>query len=288
MSRSSYDRYLTVFSPDGRLYQVEYAFKAITSDGFTSVAVKGKDSAVVCTQRKIPDKLLEPSTVTHIFKITQEIGCIMTGRIADARSQVQKARAEAAEFKYKYGYAITPDLLAKRIANVNQVYTQRAAMRPLGISMILVGIDPDSDRGPQIYKIDPAGYYVGFRATAAGTKQTEAINFLEKHFKKKGNSNTTTSTTDSSSTTTTPSGPPLSEISPDAATIQAEEISRTMTREETIHLAVETLSTVLAQDLKANEIEIGIVEDKQGEEGRFRTMDEAEIAIILDALAEKD
>jgi 20S proteasome subunit alpha 1 len=142
MSRSSYDRMLTVFSPDGRLYQVEYAFKAINTSGLTAIAIRGKDCSVVCTQRKIPDKLLDPSTVTHIFKLTAEIGCIMTGRIgaffilptyrssdltsylsfaADAKAQVQRAISEAANFKYKYGYNITPDLLAKRIANVSKL-----------------------------------------------------------------------------------------------------------------------------------------------------------------------
>lgn len=250
MSRSSYDRYLTIFSPDGRLYQVEYAFKAINTAGLTSIAVRGKDCSVVVGQKKVPDKLIDASSVTNIFNLTPEIGCIMTGRVADARAQVQRAKMEAADFKYKYGYAITPDLLAKRMANMNQVYTQRAAMRPYGVSMILVGID--AERGPQIFKIDPAGYYVGFRATAAGVKQTEATNFLEKQFKK---SSTTTTGDAASAVPEAPAGASAT----DAAALEAEHISSNLTMQQTLDLAVNTLATVLAQDLKPSELEVAIV-----------------------------
>ncbi|KAF8075933.1 20S proteasome subunit [Lyophyllum atratum] len=246
MSRTSYDRYLTVFSPEGRLYQVEYAFKAISGSGHTAVAVRG---------RILPDKLLDASTITHLFSITPTIGCVMTGLVADARSQVARARGEAAEFRYKYGYEITPDALAQRLANINQVYTQRAAMRPLGIAMVLIGIDPEF--GPQCFKLDPAGYFVGFHATAAGQKQQEAMNHLEKKWKKLDSGR-----------------------------------GKTLTRDEVIEMAIEAMSTVHATDYKPGELEIGITSNSPDEDektqGLWRVMREAEIEEHLLAYAEKD
>ncbi|KAG1467253.1 hypothetical protein G6F56_004510 [Rhizopus delemar] len=167
----------------------------------------------------------------------------MTGMIADARSQVTRARQEAAEFRYKYGYEIPTDMLAKRVANINQVYTQQAAMRPYGVSMILIGYDDEF--GPQLYKCDPAGYFVGYKATSAGAKQQEALNHLEKKLKK---------------------NPELN-------------------MEDTIELAITTLSTILAVDFKASEIEIGVVTK---DDTNFRTLSTDEIDDHLQRIVEKD
>lgn len=250
---AGFDRHITIFSDQGRLYQVEYAFKAITAANITSIGVRGKNCAVVLSQKKVPDKLIDPSSVSHIFKLSPSVGCVMTGSIADARASVNRARGEAAEFKYKNGYEMPCDVLAKRLANINQVYTQRAYMRPLGVAQTLISVD--SEYGPQLYKCDPAGYYVGYKATASGPKQQEALNHLEKKLKNKE--------------------------------------CAEGTWEDVVELGISALSTVLSVDFKKGELEVGIVGgpkagDTEGTDPLFRALTEDEIEERLQAISEKD
>ncbi|KAF6776887.1 hypothetical protein AHF37_03481 [Paragonimus kellicotti] len=187
-SASGFDRFMTIFSPDGRLFQVEYSLKAVSVDGLISVGVRGDDCAVVASQLKLPDKLIERESVTRLFRLTDSTGCIMTGMIPDCRAQVHRARAEAAEFKYKHGYEMPCDVLVRRIGEINQVYTQSAEMRPLGCAMLAISFDQEYGK-PMLYKVDPSGFVAGHKAVAVGDKQVPAMTYLEKEIRKKENYN---------------------------------------------------------------------------------------------------
>lgn len=224
----------------------EYAFKAVNSANITSLGIRGKDCAVVVSQKKVPDKLLDPASISYIFQISPSVGCVMTGQIADAKAFVSRAQSEAAEFAYKNGYEMPCDALAKRLANINQVYTQRAYMRPLGVTITLISID--DELGPQLFKCDPAGYYVGYKATATGPKQQEVMNQLEKKLKKK-------------------------------------EYAQGDWKQVT-EFAIATLSNALSVDFRKNDIEIGVV-GIDGDP-KFRKLTVEEIDERLVSLAEQD
>jgi len=224
MSRdSNYDHHISIFSPQGRLYQMEYAFKAATtSSGLTGVAVRGKNSSVVVTQKKVPDRLMDPKSVSHMYSITPKIGCLATGRTPDCKAQIQRARYEAADFQFKYGYSIPVHVLARRIADIAQVNTQSASMRPLATVCLLIGVD--DEKGPQVFKVDCAGHYLPFFAAASGSKEQEAVNFLEKRV----------------------------------------EAMKEYDADETVRTAIMCLGTVLGSDFRGTEIEVAVVEGTEG------------------------
>lgn len=251
MSRGSsagYDRHITVFSPEGRLFQVEYAFKAVKAPGITSIAVRGKDTVCAVTQKKVPDKLIDPSSVTSVFQISEHHGCIATGVITDAKAMVQRARSEAADFKFDYAYEIPVEYLARRVADENQIYTQHAYMRPLGVSMIIMGMD--EEEGPSLFKCDPAGHYVGYKACAAGAKEQEAFNFLQNKFKTKEG-----------------------------------EAPIELSESDTIQTAIAALQNVLSADFKPEEIEVAVVSKTKP---KFHLLTAKEVEDHLTALAERD
>ncbi|CAI2354633.1 unnamed protein product [Caenorhabditis sp. 36 PRJEB53466] len=182
-SSAGFDRHITIFSPEGRVYQVEYAFKAINTMNLTAVAVKGKEAAVIAVQKRVPESLMVPENITSVFQISPTVGCCAIGILPDALYQVKRARGEAGSFKYKNGYDMPCELLAKRMADLNQYYTQNAEMRCLGVALIFISYD--DEKGPEVFRVDPAGYFRGMRAVSVGVKQGQATTFLEKKIKKK-------------------------------------------------------------------------------------------------------
>lgn len=184
MSRGSsagYDRHITIFSPEGRLFQVEYAMKAIKHVGINCVAVRGDDSVVVVCQHKVPDKQLDGTSVSSLYKISDTVGAAIIGHPGDCRFQCQKARQECHEFRHKFAYDVPVEYLARRMGDIAQIYTQHAYMRPIGAATVFIGIDEEV--GPQLYVADCTGVALGYKATSVGPKETEAKNMLEKRLK---------------------------------------------------------------------------------------------------------
>ena len=163
------DKMMKVFSPDGRIYQMEYAFKAIQMSGMTSIAINGKDSVVVCCAKKVPDKLIVPESVSNIFSISDHCGAIIVGNMNDARYMITWLRQQASEHKLKFAYEAPIHMLAKRLGQYLQKYSQYASMRPFCVNVTLVGCDEEF--GPQCFRIDPSGQSIGFRAVSTGSKE---------------------------------------------------------------------------------------------------------------------
>lgn len=175
----AYDRAITVFSPDGRLFQVEYAREAVKR-GTTTVGVKFKNGVVLIVDKRLSSKLIEPESIEKIFKIDSHIGCATSGLVADARALVDRARIECQVNSFNYGEDLAVESLVKKLCDFKQSYTQYGGVRPFGTAMLIAGIDAG---GPHLYETDPSGALMAYKAGGIGAGRNEVMEVFEKEYK---------------------------------------------------------------------------------------------------------
>ena len=181
-AQQGYDRAITVFSPDGRLYQVEYAIETVKR-GTIAIGIKTKDGIIFAADER-PRKLQIVDSPQKLFKIDQHIGVAAAGYIPDARGQVSDARFFSQSSKLVYDEPVDVETVTKHIADQCQQYTQYAGARPIGVALIIGGIDKN---GNSLFLTDPSGTYVPYNAIAIGADSDKVTEFLKKNYKEEMN-----------------------------------------------------------------------------------------------------
>jgi len=174
----AYDRAITVFSPDGRLFQVEYAMELVNR-GATILAVRCSGGVVIGAEETV-DPLEESEYSWKIFKIDEHVGAAIVGLSSDARILIDQARVHAQSNKLTYDEPIDTEVVTKRICDVKQLYTQHAGVRPFGVSMIFAGVDKT---GSRVFGTHPSGTYRGYKARAEGAGRETVFNILKEEYK---------------------------------------------------------------------------------------------------------
>jgi len=226
LTRYEYDRGVNTFSPEGRLFQVEYAIEAIKL-GSTAVGLQTKDGIILAVEKRLTSPLLEPSSVEKIAEIDSHIGAAMSGLVADARTLVDHARVEAQNHRFTYDEPIGVEALTQGVCDLALAFgegsdgeAEKRMSRPFGVALLLGGYD-DLD-GPQLFFSDPAGTYVRYQAKAIGAGSEGAQSNL------------------------------------------AESYSENMTLEEAEDLALSTLKQVMEEKISNENVELARVTSEKG------------------------
>ncbi|WP_336330532.1 MULTISPECIES: archaeal proteasome endopeptidase complex subunit alpha [unclassified Haloarcula] len=176
--QQAYDRGITIFSPDGRLYQVEYAREAVKR-GTASIGVRTSDGVVLAVDKRIRSPLMERSSVEKIHKADDHIGIASAGHVADARQLIDFARRQAQVNQLRYGEPVGVETLTKEITDYIQQYTQVGGARPFGVALIIGGI---VNGEPRLFETDPSGTPYEWKALAVGADRGDIRDYLEEHY----------------------------------------------------------------------------------------------------------
>ncbi|KAF8317031.1 20S proteasome subunit [Cantharellus anzutake] len=173
---SGYDLSASTYSPDGRIFQVEYANKAVENSG-TAIGLRVNDGIVLALEKLVHSKLLVPGSNRRIQSVDRHIGMATAGLLADGRHLASRAFDEALNYRETYRAPTTLKALAERLGLYVQAYTLYSSVRPFGVSAVLGAIDKE---GPQLYVVEPSGIYHGYHGAAVGKGRQLAKTELEK------------------------------------------------------------------------------------------------------------
>ena len=177
-SQQAYDRGITIFSPDGRLYQVEYAREAVKR-GTASIGVRTPEGVALVADRSVRSSLIEPESIEKLHKIDNHVGVASAGHVADARKLVDFARERSQVEQLRYDQSIGVETLAKEITDTIQEHTQTGGARPFGVSLLIGGTENGE---PRLYEADPSGVATEWKAVAVGGDRDVIQDFLEERY----------------------------------------------------------------------------------------------------------
>jgi len=186
LARSEYDRGVNTFSPEGRIFQVEYAIEAIKL-GSTAIGICTSEGVVLVVEKRITSCLMEPSTIEKIAEVDKHIGLACSGLTADSKTLIDRARVEAQNHWFTYNEKMSVESIAQGVSNLaikfgdSEADDDAAMSRPFGVALLFAGVD---HKGPQLYLMDPSGTYVQYDAKAIGSGSEGAQQTLVEMYNK--------------------------------------------------------------------------------------------------------
>ena len=175
---AAYDRAITVFSPEGELYQVKYATKA-AERGTLGVGIVYDGGVLLAADKRVNSKLLVSPTLEKLFVVDDHIAILYSGLVGDARVLAEYARDIAEQHRVLYDEPISVGKLVREVAKIKQAYTQYGGTRPFGVSFLVAGYNAH----PRLFETQPSGTLLEYRADAIGNKKYEVMDVLEKEWK---------------------------------------------------------------------------------------------------------